>query len=274
MLSYTDTNSAREVKGTVARRGLCGDVYLARRRPPAARIADVKVETSVRNGRDHVRRRPGGPRRRTRATRSASRSRDGRPGRARNSPSKPFRAGDLAGRPLRRSRRSGSPRNSGTCTRRGTCSPPQPLAARRRGQGRWTPPAGALRVPRVLDRGPRLLPQRHAHLPLRRPARQRPGRRRDGDLRGRPREPGAAQELRHQLRLHPQLRLRAGLAPELRGDPARRRRRGHARRLLPAALQPLRLEGAGRRPRQRLRAPRRVLRPRRRRTTRRSSPTP
>ncbi len=28
LLSYTDTNSAREVKGTVERRGLCGDVYL------------------------------------------------------------------------------------------------------------------------------------------------------------------------------------------------------------------------------------------------------
>src|SRR5690242_13233316 len=28
LLSYTDSASAREVKGTVARRGLCGDVYL------------------------------------------------------------------------------------------------------------------------------------------------------------------------------------------------------------------------------------------------------
>ena len=28
MLSYTDSASAREVKGSVARRGLCGDVYL------------------------------------------------------------------------------------------------------------------------------------------------------------------------------------------------------------------------------------------------------
>jgi len=47
MLSYTDTASAREVKGTVARRGLCGDVYLAST-PPGPRIADVKVDTSVR----------------------------------------------------------------------------------------------------------------------------------------------------------------------------------------------------------------------------------
>jgi hypothetical protein len=47
MLSYTDSASAREVKGTVARRGLCGDVYLVST-PPGPRIADVKVDTSVR----------------------------------------------------------------------------------------------------------------------------------------------------------------------------------------------------------------------------------
>lgn len=47
MLSYIDSASAREVKGSVARRGLCGDMYLvgASRGP---RIADVKVDTSVR----------------------------------------------------------------------------------------------------------------------------------------------------------------------------------------------------------------------------------
>ena len=28
LLSHTDTNAAREVKGTVERRGLCGDVFL------------------------------------------------------------------------------------------------------------------------------------------------------------------------------------------------------------------------------------------------------
>ena len=47
MLSYTDTASAREVEGTVARRGLCGDVYLVGT-PAEARIADVRVTTSVR----------------------------------------------------------------------------------------------------------------------------------------------------------------------------------------------------------------------------------
>jgi hypothetical protein len=47
MLSYNDTNAARKVTGSVARRGLCGDVYLIST-PISARIADVKVDTSVR----------------------------------------------------------------------------------------------------------------------------------------------------------------------------------------------------------------------------------
>ncbi len=47
MLSYTDTAAAREVQGSVARRGLCGDVYLVST-PSGPRIADVKVDTSVR----------------------------------------------------------------------------------------------------------------------------------------------------------------------------------------------------------------------------------
>ncbi len=49
MLSYSDTASAKQVKGSVARRGLCGDVFLTST-PPGARIDNVKVETSVRNG--------------------------------------------------------------------------------------------------------------------------------------------------------------------------------------------------------------------------------
>lgn len=48
LLSYNDTNSAREVKGQVERRGLCGDVFLTS--TPAARVTDVKVDTSVRKG--------------------------------------------------------------------------------------------------------------------------------------------------------------------------------------------------------------------------------
>ncbi|MCH5373216.1 MAG: hypothetical protein JJ992_04525, partial [Planctomycetes bacterium] len=48
-LSYNDSNAAREVQGSVPRRGLCGDVYLDAR-PAAACIAGTKVDTSVRNG--------------------------------------------------------------------------------------------------------------------------------------------------------------------------------------------------------------------------------
>jgi hypothetical protein len=47
MLSYGDTASARQIKGEVARRGLCGDVYLASM-PAGPRIRDVQVVTSVR----------------------------------------------------------------------------------------------------------------------------------------------------------------------------------------------------------------------------------
>jgi beta-galactosidase len=49
LLSYTDSASAREVKGSVARRGLCGDVFLTGRRT-APRLGQIKIETSVRNG--------------------------------------------------------------------------------------------------------------------------------------------------------------------------------------------------------------------------------
>jgi hypothetical protein len=47
MLSYGDTASAKEVKGSVARRGLCGDAYLVAE-PPGPRLADVKADTFVR----------------------------------------------------------------------------------------------------------------------------------------------------------------------------------------------------------------------------------
>lgn len=48
-LSFNDSNAAREVQGSVARRGLCGDVYLVAT-PAAARLTDLAVTTSVRNG--------------------------------------------------------------------------------------------------------------------------------------------------------------------------------------------------------------------------------
>ena len=47
MRSYTDTATARDVQGTVERRGLCGDVYLVST-PAGPRLADVRIETSAR----------------------------------------------------------------------------------------------------------------------------------------------------------------------------------------------------------------------------------
>lgn len=47
MLSYVDTAAAREVKGTVERRGLCGDVFLVST-PAGPKIDDVRVDTSFR----------------------------------------------------------------------------------------------------------------------------------------------------------------------------------------------------------------------------------
>lgn len=49
MLSYTDSASAREVKGTVPRRGLCGDVFLVSA-PRGPRVGETRVETSVERG--------------------------------------------------------------------------------------------------------------------------------------------------------------------------------------------------------------------------------
>ncbi len=47
MMSFSDSAAARQVAGSVERRGLCGDVYLESA-PVTARIDDVKIETSVR----------------------------------------------------------------------------------------------------------------------------------------------------------------------------------------------------------------------------------
>jgi hypothetical protein len=47
LLSYQDTKSARQVQGTVNRRGLCGDVLLVST-PAGPRITDTGIETSVR----------------------------------------------------------------------------------------------------------------------------------------------------------------------------------------------------------------------------------
>jgi len=49
MLMFNDTNAAKRGRSQVARRGLCGDVYLVGI-PAGPRIDDLKVDTSVRKG--------------------------------------------------------------------------------------------------------------------------------------------------------------------------------------------------------------------------------
>lgn len=49
MMSFNDTASARQVAGTVARRGLCGDVWLTSS-PAAAQVTETTVSTSFRKG--------------------------------------------------------------------------------------------------------------------------------------------------------------------------------------------------------------------------------
>ncbi|MCK4282735.1 MAG: hypothetical protein KAX44_00335, partial [Candidatus Brocadiae bacterium] len=48
MMSFSDSDAAKEVRGQVAMRGLCGDVCLVGT-PHGARISNLRVETSVRN---------------------------------------------------------------------------------------------------------------------------------------------------------------------------------------------------------------------------------
>jgi beta-galactosidase/beta-glucuronidase len=54
MLSYSDTNAAKAVQGSVSRRGLCGDVYLVSV-GKAAHLSNLKIDTSVRKGEITVR---------------------------------------------------------------------------------------------------------------------------------------------------------------------------------------------------------------------------
>ncbi|MHC4300669.1 MAG: glycoside hydrolase family 2 TIM barrel-domain containing protein, partial [Planctomycetota bacterium] len=53
VLSYSDTASVKTMRASVARRGLCGDIFLTGT-PAGARLADVRVDTSVRKWRIKV----------------------------------------------------------------------------------------------------------------------------------------------------------------------------------------------------------------------------
>jgi hypothetical protein len=48
MLSYSDSNAAKEVQGGVGRKGILGDIYLVGE-PSGPRVTDIRVDTSVRN---------------------------------------------------------------------------------------------------------------------------------------------------------------------------------------------------------------------------------
>ena len=170
LLSYIDTNSAKEVKGTVERRGLCGDVYLVST-PAAARITDVKIDTSVRKGEIAL---------------SAALDRSRGEG-ALYRPRRDCEDGhhvvhQFTSKPFKVERPEG-----GRFTVRekwkpeklwDTHTPQNVLTASVSLLGRQdklldAEPPGAFRIPRVLDRRQGLLPERHAHLSLRRAAGQR-----------------------------------------------------------------------------------------------------
>ena len=120
MLSYVDTASARQVKGSVARRGLCGDVYLVGT-PAGARIDDVGWTHRSRKGRSlSTRRWTICPRRGVLlASKVDGRAAGDQAGQS--SPSPPFtrttwsRAGIAFAA-------NGNPTDSGTSTRRQTCT--------------------------------------------------------------------------------------------------------------------------------------------------------
>ena len=183
MLSYSDSNSAKEVRACPAR-GLCGDVYL---------VATPAGGPHRRRERGHLRPQRGRSRS-TRPCKAWPRGRDSTPFTPRSArrgrpvtqfTSKPFKASRLASGRIAFDCDVETRQVSGTSTRRRTRTTCR-LAARREGQGAGRRAPGAFRLPRVLDRWPRLLSERHPHLPLRRPARQCPGRRGLGHLRQRP----------------------------------------------------------------------------------------
>ncbi len=196
MLSYSDSAAAKTVEGTVQRRGIVGDVYL-NSMPSGPRIAGVKVETSVRRWEIAVEAslegaENGGPYRLV--ARVDGKEFTGAAPRI-TAPWHPEKLWDIH-----------TPQNSTTCrsrwwTRLARCS---------------TRASRAIRLSRVLDRRPGLLPERHAHFFSSTSRSTMPRSARVGELRGREGEHAAPARLRHQLRLYAQLRLRAGHARQLR----------------------------------------------------------
>ena len=179
--------------------------------PAGARIDDVRVDTSVRQGRITFDAALAGPRRRPSAIRLRARiTQDGRDGD--RFTSKAFTGVRPRERPLHVPA-NGSQIGSGTCTRPGNMQSLSLSLLDAKGQvlDTFFDQRFGFREFWIDGRdfflnGTRIflsaVPLDNAQVGAA-----------AGHLRGRPREPGAAQELRHQLRLHAQLRLRAGLPP-------------------------------------------------------------
>ena len=217
MLSYTDTAGAREVKGSVGRRGLCGDVYLVSM-PGGPRINQVKIDTSVRRRQITVRADLSGI---TAAASYALRAIVRQGGREVVELSSPkFVSSDAP---------------NGRFSFTTTWMPDRLWDLNTPGNVYSLSLSLADRDGKLLDtacderfafrefwidgrdfylNGTRIflsaVPLDNAHV-------ERAG----SDLRSDTREPGTAQELRHQLGVHAQLRLRAGFSSELRRGPAR-----------------------------------------------------
>ena len=234
--------------------GLGGAARPLRRRLPgrharrAARIGDVRVDTSVRKWRDHASTRRSTASPPTRSTPCRRRSRTAASTVAEFT-SQPFRGGDL---------------KDGRIAVTETWQPEKlwdintPAEHVRRcsvslldagGQGARRRAARAVRLPRVLDRRPRLLPERQriflSAVPLD-----------NAQVGAALATYDAARESLQRLKsfgINFVYTHNYGCEPgahlSFDGDPPGRRRRGHARRLLAAALRPLRLEGPRRRPR-------------------------
>ena len=237
-----------------SRAAACAATSVSSARLPAARIADVKIDTSVRKGEITFDAALAGHRRRAPVCAAGHGRRPWPQGRRVRGQA--FNGAAKSGRPIALTE-SWKPEKLWDIH-----TPENMYEAACRS---WTSGGSVLdtalpvafRLPRVLDRRPRLLSQWQPHFPLLLPHLECGRGAGDGHLRGRQGKHVAAEEHRRQFPLYQQLQLPAGRAPELSRGAAGRRRRRYAHRLHPAAFRRLRLDGGGRRPGQRLCPPRR-----------------
>ena len=175
---FNDSAAPRQAKGTVARRGLNGDVYLVGA-PAGPRIADVKISTSVRKGEitfDTALQ--GLTADATYVLRSLITDKGNK---VVELTSKPFQARDLTDGRIAATEKWKPDKLWDTIAPQNQYDVSVSLREDR-GKVLDTRPARPLRLPRVLDRRPRFLPQRHPYLFVGHSAQQRQRRARAGDL--------------------------------------------------------------------------------------------